>query len=304
MAQDSALAGLRRDHVALVGRYWMRFSLRTGGGLMTVLIVLVVGLSIASVFAMPVEQLMKTAPSLGHSADEAASTVDRIARSDEVAGAVEWVTGAEPEEVSYLLQRQPALLSAIFLSLLVAMPWIFCFGAFNQTSGDIASRGLRYLLLRTERPNIYLGRFLGTLAFLAASLAILLVVVVLYIGLKFNIYPAADLLLWSLHGYVAFLVLALPYVAMCAWISGGIDSPFGSLVLCMLAVGFPVMFLKLANMTMHGDVPWLERLIPWGWKYDLLAGDVGTRLVAYAVMLGFTAMFLAIGLRSFRRRDL
>jgi hypothetical protein len=304
MPQDSSLAGLRRDHVALVGRYWMRFSLRTGGGLMTILVVLTVGLGIAAIFATPVEQLMASAPGVGHTPGEAASTVDRIARSPEVAGAVEWVTGARAEEVSYLLQRQPALLSAIFLSFLVAMPWIFCFGAFNQTSGDIANRGLRYLLLRTERPNIYLGRFLGTLAFLAVSLAVLLAVVVLYIGLKFDIYPAADLLTWSLQGYVAFLALALPYVAMCAWVSGGIDSPFGSLVLCLLLVGFPVMFLKLANMTIGGDAPWLERLIPWGWKYDLLAGDVGTRLLAYAVMLGFTAFFLFIGLRLFRRRDL
>lgn len=304
MSGDSSLTGLRADHVRLIGRYWMRFSLRTGGGLMTVLAVLIAGLSVGMMFAAPVESLMARAPGLGHAEGEAASTVDRIARSDEVVDLVKWVTGTDEAQVSYLLRSQPALLSAIFLVLLIVFPWIVCLGAFNQTSGDIANRGLRYLLLRTERPNIFLGRFVGTVAFLAISLAVLMVILVTYLGLKFDIYHAGDLLLWSLQGYVAFLVLALPFAAMCAWISSAIDSPFGSLVICALLVGFPIMFFAIANATLGGDAPWLQRLLPWGWKYDLLAGDVGTRLGGYGMMLAFTGLFLLLGLRHFRRRDL
>ncbi len=304
MSQDTALTGVRRDHVGLIAGYSMRFSLRTGGGLLTILAVLIGGLAVAGAFCAPIEELMKEAPGLGHSPGEAAGTVDRIARAPQVIHIVEWITGAEERQVTYLLSDQPALLSAITIVLLMLFPFVACLGAFNQTSGDIGSRGLRYLLLRTERPNVFLGRFAGTLGFLTLSTAAVYTLIALYVGLKFNVYPALDLLTWSIQGCLAILLLALPYVAMCAWMSALLDSAFGSLALCLLLTGFPILFLKILNASTRDAVPWIDRLLPWGWKYDLLSVDVGRRLLAYAAMLGFTAFFLAIGLKSFRRRDL
>jgi len=304
MAHDSSLTGLRRDHVGIIAGTWMRFSLRTGGGLMTILVVLIAGLSIAAAFTAPIEMVMQQSNDLGHTTGEAASTIDRVARSPEVARVAEWVTGADASQVNYLLQRQPALLSAMWLIMLMSFPFITGLGAFNQTSGDIGNRGLRYLLLRTERPNIFIGRFLGTVGFIAASVALMLAIVALYIGVKFNIYPLGELLAWTAQGYLAVILLCLPYVAMCAWMSGLLDSAFGSYAICTLLIGFPIVFFKFANFASHGKIPWLERLVPWGWKYDLLAGDLGTRLLAVLVMAGFTVGFLALGLRGFRKRDL
>lgn len=304
MKHESALAGLRADHVRLIARYWVRFALRTGGGLMTILVVLLAGLSLASIFFAPVEMLMEKSPELGHESGEAAAAMDRIARSEQVASVVGWVTGARQEQVDYMLQDNPALLSAVFLVLLAMLPWIVCLGAFNQTSGDIANKGLRYLLLRTERPNIFFGRFLGALVFLAASLGLLLLLLAAYVGLKLNVYEAGALTGWTLQAYAAFLVLALPYVALCAWVSSAIDSPFGALALSLLASGFPVAFLKLLGAAMRTPPEWLDRLLPWGWKYDLLSANLGTRFVAVVALLGFTLAFLALGARHFRRRDL
>ena len=304
MANDSSLTGLRSDHVNLIGRYWMRFSMRTGGGLMTVLVVLIAGLSIAAAFTAPIEIAMESSHGLGHTSGETASTVDRVARSREVANIAESVTGAVSTQVTYLLQTQPALLSAMLLIMLMVFPFITCLGAFNQTSGDIGNRGLRYLLLRTERPNVFMGRFVGTLGFLGVSIAFLLLILAAYVGFKFNIYPFLELTTWTLQGFVAILLICLPYAALCAWMSGLIDSPFGSLSICLLLTGFPILFFKMANAATHSKAGWLERLLPWGWKYDLLSGDLGTRLLAYAAMLGFTALFLGLGLRAFRKRDL
>ncbi len=305
MSRDSSLTGLRADHVGLIGRYFVRFSTRTGAGLMTVLLVLIVGLSIAAAFTVPLEATMSSSPDLGHTQGEAASAVDRVARSSDFAKIAESVTGSDAAQVKYLLQRQPALLSGILLVLLMAFPFLTCLGASNQTSGDIGSRGLRYLLLRTERPNIYLGRLAGTFLFLAASIALLMLLLAVYIGVKFNIYPALDLLGWTLQGFVALLLICLPYVAMCAWMSALLESAFGSLAICLLVTGFPIVFLKLVvSSSGGGRNAWIERALPWGWKYDLLSGDVQTRLLAYAAMLAFTALFTGIGLYAFRRRDL
>ena len=304
MTQDTLLTGLRRDHVSLVARYGLRFSLRTGGGLMTLLVALIAGLSVGGVVVSPIEALMKSAPELGHSEGEAAGTVDRIARSHQVADVAKWVTGADETQIQYLLRDQPALMSAILLILLMIVPFFSCLGGFNQTSGDIGSRGLRYLLLRTERPNIFIGRFVGAAGYLAVALAIDVVVLAVYIGVRFNVYGFGELALWSVQGYFAILLISLPYVALCAWMSGVLDSAFGSLAICLLLTGFPIIFLKLLNSASQGSVPWIEKLLPWGWKYDLLASDPLTRGTAYLVLLGFTALFLGLGLRSFGRRDL
>ena len=79
---------------------------------------------------------------------------------------------------------------------------------------------------------------------------------------------------------------------------------FSSLSLCVAFTGASIVLLNLVASSLPGDPDWVGRLIPWGWKYVLLSGDVTTRLVAYAAMLGFTALFLLLAFRTFHKRDL
>jgi hypothetical protein len=297
------LEGARANHVGLVAGYWARFSVRMGGGLLTLCLVLLVGLGIASAFISPLEALIEAGPEVGHSEQEAADFLDKIARSDQVVDVVEWMTG-DADQAAYLLRTQPALLSAIFLVLLIAVPFLAVTAGFNQLAGDVGSRGLRFVLLRTERPNVFFGRFLGTTAFFAISLAVTFLVLVVYVAAKFRIYSVGAQAWWGFQGFFGCLMLALPYLALCAWISGLMDSAFGSFMICTLLAGFPVLFIALLDATMAGDQGGLMRILPWGWKFDLLDGDVGMRLLACAVLTGFTALFLALGLRSFGKRDL
>jgi ABC-type transport system involved in multi-copper enzyme maturation permease subunit len=297
--------GLNRRHVGLIARFWARFAIRTGGGLVFLLVLLVSGLSIAGLFITPAESVVANPEIRQHDPSASAGKLtDEVLRTDQVRDIVKWITGANDEEATYLLRENPALLSAILLVLLMAFPYLACFGAFNQTSGDIQSKGLRYLLLRTERANIFLGRFIGAFLFTLVSTAFLVLLVVLYIGLKLQVYPAGALVAWGLQGYLALVLLGLPYVAMCSWISGAIDSPFGALVLCLLLVGFPVMFLSGAAAVAHGDANAWLRILPWGWKYDLLSMHLHVRLIAVCAMAAFTGIFLWIGMRIFSRRDL
>jgi ABC-type transport system involved in multi-copper enzyme maturation permease subunit len=300
---DRSTTGLRAGHVRLVAGYWARFSLRTGGGLMCILVVLIVGLAVAATFITPLEILMKQGDEVGHTQDEVIAQIDKVAQSDQVVDVVTYVTGSS-DEAAYLLRDQPALFSAILVLLLFAFPFMACQAGFNQTSGDIGNRGLRYLLLRTERANIFLGRFLGAVQFLAFSSAVLMALLVIYVGAKFGIYAWGDLITWGAQGFLACMGLAIPYLAMSAWISGGIDSPFGALTLCVLLTGFPILFLKLADATIKGEQDWLMRLLPWGWKFDLLSSNLLTRLLAFGMMAAFTAFFLWIGFRHFHKRDL
>jgi len=288
----------------MIAFYWVRFSLRTGGGLVTLLLVLMVGLTVAGIFFAPVEKLMKEAPGLGHEKGEAVAYVKRLSESPEFADVVGRVTGADREETRYLLTENPALLSAIFLVLMWFFPFLACIGSFNQTAGDIGSRGLRYLLLRTERPNVLAGRFVGTMGAAKVATALTFVVILLYVALKFRVYAGADLLLWGLQGFIAIVFLVLPYVALCTWISCSMDSVFGALALSLVATGVPIIGLKILDASVTWDLAWTERLLPWGWKYELLSGDLSKRLIAYTVMLAFSALFLFLAFRTFHKRDL
>lgn len=286
----------------------MRFALRSGGGLMFLLIFLTVGLSVASLFITPLEELVKLDGPDGMSASEISMT---ILESEMVADAVEWITNSDSLQSEYLLEKNPALLSAILLILLIAVPFTTCFGAFNQTSGDIASRGLRYLLLRTERANIFLGRFVGVLLFTIVSAIGTMLVIILYVQFKVGAYPGMDLWLWGLQGLAAVFFLSLPYIALCAWVSCMLDTAFGSLAICLLISGFSLVILYIFKLTLLTSMKvdpeslnWLFKTVPWGWKYDLLHGAPVVRMTAMLAMLGFTVVFLLLGLRHFQKRDL
>jgi hypothetical protein len=140
------------------------------------------------------------------------------------------------------------------------------------------------------------------------SAVLLLVVVVLYIHLKFRFYDLGALLSWGGTGLLAVFFEALPYIALSAWISGMLSSAFLSLFLTLVATWVPLLFLFMIKGMLVAmaaiDVPWLMRIVPWGWRYDLLHGDAGTRLTACAAMCGFAGLFFLLGLWSFRRRDL
>ena len=304
MQSDTLLSGLRFPALRLVASYWARFALRTGGGLMSLLTILVSGLICAAAVISPTEHLMIQSKDVGFTPEETAAYIDELAGSPEFVTLVEQVTGTDSEEVGYLLQKKPALLSVIFLVLFPLVPFLVCFAAFNQTAGDIGNRGLRYLLLRTERANVFLGRFSGVAIFLFASLALLMAVLLTYVGAKFRIYPTTSLIAWGVQGLIALMLIALPYAALCAWVSSMLDGAFAALALCLLFVGFPIVFLKIADAMLPLDCAWTLRALPWGWKYELLSVHIGKRLVAGAAMLGFSVLFLFLGLLTFKKRDL
>ena len=47
------------SHIGLIAQYSMRFAMRTGGGIIFILVLLTVGFSIASLFISPVEVLIE-----------------------------------------------------------------------------------------------------------------------------------------------------------------------------------------------------------------------------------------------------
>ena len=311
----------RGRHVWLIGYYWSRHVVRGGAGLVFLVVALVFGLLVAQMMLAPVEMAKRQAKEEGQelSGDEVLHQIVQIGRP-----LVQWTLGIEVEKpvdrgpgpmmgmgwsgprdpwTNYLLDERPALMSLIMLVLLIGMPMLAPMLAFSQLAADVQNRGLRYLLLRTERGNIFLGRFLGTTAFAVAVLAVLMATIALYVGGKFEIYEKGDLAAWSALGFVFLAVLMAPYIALSTALSGMVDSPFLSLTLSNVAIAGGLLGPRLAKLA-WAPAEKLKYVLPWGIQTHLLHPEWAHVVGAAAGCLGYAVVFLMVGYWWFDRRDL
>jgi len=315
-------------HVRLISLYWSRYAVRSGSGLVYLMIALVFGLTVAHIIIMPVEQVMarqeqpdpqvirNTIIEIGQPiiqfvlgiksfrqiAEESVAFQPRYPGGPKSAGAGKSGSGFDPW-TSFLLEKRPALLSAIFLVLLFGMPFVISFLAYNQVSGDMQNHGLRYLLLRTERSSIYFGRFFGTAIFSTAVMAVIVVTITFYLGMKTGLYPALDLAGWAAHGFLALSILMVPYIAVCSLISASVDSPFLSLVLAKVAIVGVLLIGGLGKLAWK-PAKYVMYALPWGWQNNLLHPSATHWLGAALACLVYTGFFLMLGYYHFERRDL
>lgn len=286
-----SLYGLRKAHVGLIAKNHARFSVRSGTGLIFSLITLIAGLIIASIFLDPVAAL------------EGSSDVIKMEIQKVAVPVIQWLTDASDDQITYWLSDKPALITAFMFVFVLLVPFMVCLGSFNQLSGDIGSRGIRYQLLRTERANLFIGRFVGTYFFCLSIYALLFAVVGIFFVAQLDFYSASDVFLWMLRGFWVVAIYSLPYVAFCALISCAVGSPFGSLALSYMFIGMVPLLIWIGAKQWE-PLAHLGYAMPWSYRLRLFDPDIVVMLTSVAAMLAFTGVFLFFGLRHFERRDL
>jgi hypothetical protein len=286
-----SLFGLRKAHVGLIAKNHARFSVRSGTGLIFSLITLIAGLIIASIFLDPVAAL------------EGSSDMIKLEIQKVAVPVIQWLTDASNEQIEYWLSDKPALITAFMFVFVLLVPFMVCLGSFNQLSGDIGSRGIRYQLLRTERANLFIGRFVGTYLFCLSIYALLFAVVGIFFVAQLDFYSASDVFLWMLRGFWVVAIYSLPYVAFCALISCAVGSPFGSLALSYMFIGITPLLIWFGAKQWE-PLQHLGYAMPWSYRLRLFDPDIVVMLTSVAAMLAFTVVFLFLGLRHFERRDL
>jgi hypothetical protein len=226
-----------------------------------------------------------------------------VAQSPHLLGLVTWVTFGDDAQLEYLLERRPAVLSGIWVLLMLFTPFLVALSAFDQMAGDIGSRWMRFVLFRTHRGSVFAGRLLAATASSVGLFALLSLAVVAYLDLRLGVYGRAALYGWGFQGSLAVAALALPYVALCGLVSAASRSPGRALGGCVLATGLPIVVLGLTAARFE-SAAWVRWLHPWGWKLLLLHPECPTRLWAFGAMAAFTAAFALAGGAVFARRDL
>ena len=301
---------LRKAHLNLIAKHSLKHGIRGGAGLVSIALTLLIGLFLAQCAVGPLERVDKSVdyaadrtPGIDndqrdHAKQRANEQIVKIA----VKG-MEMAMDPSPDQLEYLTEDKPAMVSVMLVLLFLATPLFACLGGFNQTAGDIGSKGLRFLLFRTERANIFWGRFFGTLGFTALVNLLLFGILTIYMVAKLNVHPKGDMAMWMMQGYLRMMIFTLPYLALCAWISSAMDSAFGSLAISLLIAFFLPLFLGVAG-SFEDAVKYAQFATPWGWKYWLLEPLGAKFFGGLAAMFGFSALFLYLGHRNFTRRDL
>lgn len=301
----------------LLAAYATRYSVRGGIGLVFLLLSLTFGLMVAHFMLQPVEMIAKAVHerSQGTTEEETRNQVLKEL-SQQAKPVVSWVLSSKSaadiasgrargadEWANYLLDERPAILSAIYLILLLGWPLVVAFGAFDLYAGDIGSRQLRYQLLRADRSSIFFGRLLGTVMTFVAVLLVLGVAVTVYMGCKLSVYSWPSLLGWGAYGTVAMVVLSLPYIGLCAWFSAGCSSSFLSLTLVSLVIAGVPLLAMIARLT-HEAGAYLLYVLPWGFQTRLLHHEPAQVALAAGGCLLQAALFTWLAHRTFTTRDL
>lgn len=325
---------MNRRHVLQIAGYASRTSVRGGIGLVFLLLSLTFGLLVAHFMLQPVEMMAKSSidPSKYKTEEGRRDAELRMleqmtrrakpvvawllttkkaddepkpqTRTRRPAGEDDMAADDEADKwADYLLEDKPAILSAIFLILLLGWPFVVSFGAFDLYAGDIASRQLRYQLLRADRSSIFFGRLLGLCTTLVIVLAMLGLTVTLYLGLKLGAYPWGEMLTWAAQGTLMLVVVSLPYVTLCGWISAAAGGSFTSLTLNSLVIGGVPLVASLGSLSFDA-ARYVNWLLPWGFQSRLLHHDPVQVGLAVGGCLLQTAVFVWLGHRTFLRRDL
>lgn len=281
----------RRDHIRLIAVHFLKHSMRGGAGLVFGFFGLVTGLLCAQIVLGSIEMVKST----GVDPSEMIRAGEELLRG---------YSSLPSDQISYLASTKPAVISAFLVLMFFVTPALGVLGSFNQLSGDIGSKGLRYLVQRTERTNLFFGRLIGAYLQTLIVFLFLFLIVGVYMIATLGMYPAIDVALWMASGYLRLAVLVLPYTALCAWLSAAIDVPFGTLALALLVIIFVPAVASIAGGINPGVGEFLGYLYPGGYKWMLLHPSPVQTLGVIGVMLAFTALFTWLGWRHFERRDL
>jgi len=306
----SALGARWRD-VLMVMRFELIESLRTRRVLFLMLLFLIGGGISAWGFARLVGEAERAAAEVlaAPTTERPGASLDRLRQTpmyrDILKGMVD-----DPEAAKSLEALPPLVLVFAWLTMMFA-PALVLLGASDSVAEEVASRGVRYSLLRTGRSEYVLGKFCGQL--------LLLGVVVGLSGLTFFVIswfslvslPVQATVLGMLRFWPWIVLDVLPYLGLAFLASMIARGAASARIYAVLgAIGLAIVHaLARWSWLRHGPIAsalldLVDYLTPLPRGYGVLA-PLGTTLLRSAAMcLGLTAVYLGGGLALFRRRDL
>jgi ABC-type transport system involved in multi-copper enzyme maturation permease subunit len=249
----------------------------------------------------------------GASVDAIQPQIDQVKH-----GFLGWLFG-DDEALLGSLAQVPLIVLLTFKITLYFLPLFIAVMGFDQISGEIGPRSIRYLVVRARRSSILWGKYLAQATLLAG---LVLVVDLAVIGVARWLTPSFEIGAMAttlVKCWLAATVFSLSYVALSSFCSTLFRSAAVSLIFNIFALfGFWLVnkvgegAAAVAKQAQEGEAPsriatalsWLQYVSPSHYSNNLLHPHLLKLLGSTAIYAGFAAAFLVLGYAVLRRRDL
>ena len=261
-------------------------------GLFSALLLLVVGAITRSVR----QQLEQAAASSGQEVDTAA------ALAEAQKGLLGFLFDNDAAMVEALSQL-PMVVLVVFKLTLFFLPAYIVLMGFDQVSGEVGPRSIRYVTLRARRSSVLLGKFLTQATLLLGLVLVVDLAIFLYAKLSTPEFGFGLMALSLLRFWVAAVVYSLAYIALTTLCSTLFRSPGVSLVFNFIVL-FVFWMVDVIAGSLASPASYLRYLSPSAYSMNLLhpqPGQFGLSALAYA---GFALLFLGAAHLTLRTRDL
>jgi ABC-2 type transport system permease protein len=259
------------------------------------LVLMVVGWLAAQVRA----EVNKQLESAGAGADASAQVGEEMRK-----GMLGFLTSNDSAMMEALAQV-PMEVLVVFKITLFFLPAYVALMGFDQISGEVGPRSMRYLTVRARRSSVLLGKFLSQATLLLGLVLIIDLAIFVYARVANPTFGFADVALNLLKFWLAAIVFSLSYVSLTTLCSSLFRAPAVSLVF-----NFILLFVFWLMDTLgrwageESALRFLRYLSPSYYAGNLLhprLAEFGASGAAYA---GFATIFLLGAYAVLRARDL
>ncbi len=282
----------------VVARFDYRNLVRSAPGVTFLILYLYTAITLGSWLAEQLRADKYFPPNSGVSAAQAQHYMNTF-----LVGVVKWFLGGNSEAVNFLVFDRPIAMSAFFLFSLLLMPILVQFLSFNQVSGYVSRKSIRYIIPKTGRLELYLGLFTSNLTFFSLVSGALTAVMTVGWMLVGSEVGTGMVVGYSLRIFIAVWLSCLPIMAMMSMVAALTGSPVATVFLGAGAYGLLDIAGHFASQqTPYGEI--LYWILPLQVKYWFVYPGVGRFLAASALMIVYTAAFLTLGWVFLKRRNL
>lgn len=218
-------------------------------------------------------------------------------------GMLQSMTELPIDQLMEVLNAHPPMLVMLFAGLLSMVPLATYVFAFDQTASEIETRHARYLLFRSDRDAIYLGKALGAYLMVAGAVTVATALLAAFILARSGTFAPVEDTLYMGRAWLTCLATAVPYVAFLGMLGAVVGK---SRRVLSVAVFFWIVLGIVGGLlsSWRPELDLTPYLFPSLSRYHLLTDSFSMGLPTFVHLVLFSVTCVGLGLWRFRRRDL
>jgi ABC-type transport system involved in multi-copper enzyme maturation permease subunit len=203
------------------------------------------------------------------------------------------------------LAQVPLVVLVVFKVTLFFLPVYIAIMGFDQVSGEVGPRSIRYLTVRSRRSSLLLGKFLSQATVLLGLVLIIDLAIFIYAAFTTQDFTAGSFAINLLKFWLAAVVFSLAYLALTTFCSSIFRAPALSLIFnIFMLFGFWLVNLMGSFATEKSPMSYVRYLTPSHYANNLLHPRLAEFAVSGAAYAVFALLFLGGALFVLRARDL